>query len=149
MKSTTDGKLKEITDRIDRLDATVATLKASQASNYLRIARSVAQVIAANPGVLAPARITALAKAIGVDEIHVSDEKGILRWGNVAGFYGFDYGSSDQSKPFLKLLADPSFELVQDPEARGADKVLFQYIGVARRDRPGFIQVGVQPKELD
>jgi methyl-accepting chemotaxis protein len=149
MKSTTSGKLKEVTDRMDRLDATIATLKASQAANYLRIARALSQAIAANPAILAPARITAVAKAVGVDEIHVSDEKGILRWGNVAGFYGFDYGSSDQSKPFLKMLADPAFELVQDPEPRGVDKVLFQYIGVARRDRPGIIQIGVQPKELD
>jgi methyl-accepting chemotaxis protein len=39
--------------------------------------------------------------------------------------------------------------LAQDPEPRGADKVLFQYISVARRDRPGIFQIGVQPKELD
>ena len=149
MRSTTDSKLKEVTDRMDRLDATVATLKASQSANYLRIARSIAQAIAANPALLAPARMASLAKAVGIDEIHVSDEKGILRWGNVAGFYGFDYGSSDQSKPFLKMLSDPGFELVQDPEPRGVDKVLFQYIGVARTDRGGIIQIGVQPRELD
>ncbi|MBL8968793.1 MAG: methyl-accepting chemotaxis protein [Spirochaetaceae bacterium] len=148
MRSTTDAKLKEISDRIDRLDATVATLKASSAGNYLRIARAVAQVVAANPAILAPERITALAKTVGVDEIHVTDEKGVLRWGNVAGFYGFDFSSSEQTKPFLKMLTDPTFELAQDPQERGADKVLFQYISVPRRDKPGIVQVGVRPKEL-
>ncbi len=148
MRFTTTTKLKELTTRIDRLDETVATLKASQAANYLRIARAVSQVVAADPGSLAPARMAALAAAVGVDEIHVIDEKGVLRWGNVAGFYGFDFATADQTKPFLKMLSDRSFELAQDPSERGADKVLFQYIGVARRDKPGVVQVGVQPKEL-
>jgi hypothetical protein len=39
-----------------------------------------------NPGILAPARISALAKAIGVDEIHVTNEKGVLRWGTSPAF---------------------------------------------------------------
>jgi methyl-accepting chemotaxis protein len=149
MRSTTGAKLKEATDRIDRLDATAATLKASQAANYLRVARAVAAVIAADPGVLAPARMAALAKSVGIDEVHVMDQKGILRWGNIAGFYGYDFASADQTKPFLRILEDPSFELAQEPEPRGADKVLFQYIGVARRDRKGIVEIGVQPKELD
>jgi methyl-accepting chemotaxis protein len=148
MRFTTQTKLKELTTRLDRLDETVATLKASQASNYLRIARSVSQLIAADRTVLSPARMGALAKAIGVDEIHVTDEKGVLRWGNVAAFYGFDFSSSDQTRPFLRMLTDRGFELAQDPTPRGADKVLFQYISVPRQDRPGIVQVGVQPKEL-
>ncbi len=148
MRFTTDTKLKELTARLDRLDETVSTLKASQAANYLRIARAVSQAIQANPAILAPARMAALAKAVGVDEIHVTDEKGVLRWGNVAGFYGFDFSTSDQTKPFLRILTEPGFELAQDPTPRGADKVLFQYISVGRRDRPGIVQIGVQPKEL-
>ena len=148
MRFTTQTKLDELTTRLDRLDDTVATLKASQASNYLRIARAVSQAIAADPGILEPRRITALAKAVGVDEIHVTDGKGVLRWGNVAGFYGFDFATSDQTKPFMKILTDPSFELAQDPTPRGADAILFQYISVTRRDRPGIVQIGVQPKEL-
>ena len=148
MRFTTQTKLDELTTRLDRLDDTVATLKASQASNYLRIARAVSQAIAADPGILETGRITALARAIGVDEIHVTDGKGVLRWGNVTGFHGFDFATSDQTRPFMKILTDPSFELAQDPTPRGADAILFQYISVARRDRPGIVQIGVQPKEL-
>lgn len=146
MKSTTDSKLSEFSQRIDRIAETAQTLKTSLAANYLRLARTVAQTIAVNPAVLEPARMTALAKSIGIDEIHVTDAKGVLRWGNVAGFFGFDFTTSDQTKPFLRILSDPSFELAQEPQPRGADKVLFQYIGVARRDRPGIVQIGVAPK---
>ena len=149
MKSTTDSKLSEFSQRIDRIAETSQTMKTSLAANYLRLARTVAQTIAVNPAVLEPARMTALAKSIGIDEIHVTDAKGVLRWGNVAGFFGFDFTTSDQTKPFLRILSDPSFELAQEPQPRGADKVLFQYIGVARRDRPGIVQIGVAPKELE
>ena len=149
MKSTTDAKLSEFSQRIDRVAETAQTLKASLASNYLRMARTVAQTIAANPAVLEPARMTSLAKSIGIEEIHVTDAKGVLRWGNVAGFFGFDFTTSDQTKPFLRILSDPSFELAQDPQPRGADKLLFQYIGVTRRDKPGIVQIGVAPKELE
>jgi methyl-accepting chemotaxis protein len=149
MKSTTDAKLLEFSQRMDRVAETAAILKASLAGNYLRVARAISQAIAANPALTEPARMAALAKTVGVDEIHVMDGKGVLRWGNIAGFYGFDFATSEQTKPFLKILADPSFELAQDPEPRGADKVLFQYIGVARRDRPGIVQIGVAPKELE
>ena len=148
MRFTTQAKLAELTTRLDRLDDTVATLKASQASNYLRIARAVSQAIAADPGILETRRAMALAKAIGVDEIHVTDGKGVLRWGNVPGFFGFDFAASDQTRPFMRILEDPSFELAQDPTPRGVDAVLSQYISVARRDRPGIVQIGVQPKEL-
>jgi methyl-accepting chemotaxis protein len=149
MKSTTDAKLLEFSQRMDRVAETASILKASLAGNYLRVARAISQAIAANPALTEPARMAALARTVGVDEIHVMDGKGVLRWGNIAGFYGFDFATSEQTKPFLKILADPSLELAQDPEPRGADKVLFQYIGVARRDRPGIVQVGVAPKELE
>ncbi len=148
MRSTTETKHRELAERLDRLEQTIATLKASQATNALRVARGLAELVAADPGLLAPARMAAIAKRLGVDEVHVTDEKGVLRWGNVAAFYGFDFASAEQTRPFLKMLSDPSFELAQEPQERGADKVLFQYIGVPRRDRPGIVQIGIQPREL-
>lgn len=90
----------------------------------------------------------ALAKDIGVDEIHVVDADGILKWGNIPEFYGFDFHTTDQTQPLIAGLTQKRFELAQAPQARGTDKVLFQYITVARQDRPGLIQIGVQPREL-
>lgn len=148
MKSTTESKLIEFSQRIDRQKETADILKAALGSNYLRVARAVSRIIEADPAVLDTKRMIKLAADIGVDELHVTDEKGVLLWGNVPGFYGFDFGTSEQTKPFLPILTDPSFELAQEPEPRGVDKVLFQYIGVGRRDKPGIVQIGVTPKEL-
>jgi len=148
MRSTTRQKLLELLSRLDRRDVTIASLKASQATNALRTARALSLIIAADPRVLAPAGMAALASRTGVDEIHVTDEKGVLRWGSVKDFYGFDFASSEQTKPFLRILTDSAFELAQEPQERGADHALFQYIGVTRRDRPGIVQIGIKPAEL-
>lgn len=111
-------------------------------------AKAIAEIVANNTGILQNDKLSALAKTLSVDEIHISDEKGILKYGTVPEFIGYDFNSSDQSKIFMKALTDKSFILVQDPTPRGADKVLFQYAGVARQDAPGIIQVGVEPKTL-
>lgn len=111
-------------------------------------ARAVSETIAANPAALTNDKLASLIKTLEVDEIHVSDEKGLIKFSTVPAFIGFDYNSSDQSKPFIKALTDKSFVLIQDPTPRGADKVLFQYAGVARQDAPGIVQVGIAPKTL-
>jgi len=83
-----------------------------------------------------------------IPEIHVINQDGILTNGNIEDFYGFDFSKSKQTKPFLKGLTDDSFTLVQEPQPRGTNGRLFQYIGVARQDKPGIIQTGVNPNEL-
>lgn len=111
-------------------------------------ARAVAVSAGDNPFGLSNEKLAALAKTLEVDEIHISDEKGFIKYSTVGEFVGYDYNSSEQSKAFVSALSDKSFVLVQDPTPRGVDKVLFQYAGVARQDVPGIIQVGVSPKAL-
>lgn len=111
-------------------------------------AMAVADIIAAKPEALSNDMLVGLTKTLSVDEIYVSDEKGLIKYSNFPDFIGYDFNSNEQSKPFMKALTDRSFVLVQDPTPRGADKTLFQYAGVARKDMPGIIQVGVEPKTL-
>ena len=110
--------------------------------------KALAEIVASNPSNLSNARMTELAKVLDVDEIHITDEKGLIKYSTVAEFVGYDFDSSDQSRPFMQALTDKSFMLVQDPTPRGVDKTLFQYAGAARQDMPGIIQVGVAPKTL-
>ena len=94
-------------------------------------------------------KIDELANTLEVDEIHIINENGILFAGNVIDFYGFDFSQYDQTKPFLEGLNKKDFVLAQEPQPRGADNVLFQYIGVSRLDSPGIVQIGVNPKKLE
>lgn len=124
-------------------------LKTSLNGNYLRIARAVAVLLEESPRMLQTSRMQELAQRVGVSEIYVIDRRGVLFAGSVPGFFGFDFATEDQTRPFLELIGDPTRELAQDPQRRATDGTLFQYIGVSRRGLPGIVQIGVEPKELE
>ena len=148
MRAETKTKLDEIEGQLARSEEALQLVKESQNQNALRITRAVAALIAADPGVLGADKMKALAASVGVDEVHVIDGDGVLRWGSVPDFFGFDFGTDPQTRPFLDGIGKVGWGLAQDPQPRGVDKVLFQYIGVSRIDRPGIVQIGLQPKEL-
>lgn len=122
----------------------------NQALNEKNIAmtKTVAEIIASNPEYLEQEKLVTLAKVLGVEEIHITDEEGVLQYGNIADFYGFDFAESDQTKPFLTLISMTGGSLAQEPTPRGTDGTLFQYIGVTRVDAPGIVQIGLEPKAV-
>lgn len=149
MSQLAQSKLDEIEDTIFSRRAELTVLKSDLSRQYLGKARILAYIIQQNPKLLENnAELFDMAASLEVDEIHVSDENGILRWGTMPSFYGMDFNSSDTTKPFMEALTNENFELVQDAAVRSTDNVLFQYIGVARRDKPGIVQIGVSPKKL-
>lgn len=140
--------LEQIIQGVDQSGNAISALKSALNRNYLRQVRAIRKIFEATQEPPTTEQAIALAKYIGVDEIHVVDADGILKWGNIPEFYGFDFQTADQTRPLLEGLTKKQFELAQAPQKRGVDKVLFQYITVARQDRPGLIQIGVQPREL-
>ena len=148
MEEMTMQKVKETEGIITERDSNVQTLKSALNKYLITITKGVAESIKDVPDNKLNEVTTNLVKSLGVSEIHVTDGNGILRWGTVPSFYGFDFSTSDQTKAFLPALTDKNFTLAQDAELRAADNVLFQYIGVSRIGKPGIVQVGITPKEL-
>lgn len=129
--------------RVRSTTANLATMIETSRSMLLTKVRAFNQIVAGDPSILDDvARFEALAGLLDVDELHVSDERGVLIRSFPAAFIGYDMNSRDQSRPFMAAIGDPSFELVQEPCPKGSDNVPFQYAGVARKDRPGIVQVG-------
>jgi len=144
LKSTLDT----VVDTIDERKEIMNITREAMNKKNIYLAASVAEMIANNPEMLAAEKLVDLSKKIGVNEIHIVNEKGILIHSNIPDFIGFDFNSTEQTRPFLKALTDNDFALAQDPTERGVDKKLFQYIGVARKDKPGLIQIGLEPKGI-
>lgn len=119
-------------------------------ANFLAKARAFAEMLKINPNILDDfSKMEEIAKLLDVAKVHVTDAKGVLRWGNIKDYYGFDFATSDQIKPFLEILDDSSLEMPQDPQPNGTTGKLFQYISVARRDAKGIVQVGLEPTVLE
>jgi len=133
----------------NNLNRTESAVLAQMDEKNIALAQTLAFMIAEDPDQLEPAKMAQLARLFGVDEVHVTDENGILRWGNVADFYGFDFSTSEQTMPLLSILRNPSETIAQEPQPRGTDGVMFQYISVSRTDKAGIVQVGVSMKTID
>lgn len=148
MEETATLKVEETKGLISEREANVDTLKQALNKYLISITKGVAESLKGLPDDKLNAEAVRLVGFLGVSEIHITDDKGVLKWGSVPDVFGFDFNSSDQTKPFLTGLADKNFAMAQDAQERGIDKELFQYITVARVDKPGLVQIGVTPKEL-
>lgn len=149
IENETNSQLDNLVETYELRKQVEAQFLKSLDEKNIALARSVAETIKANPKMLTLENMTLLAKNIGVDEIHVVNEKGVLTNGNIAGFYGFDFNTTDQTKPFIPLISQTDGAIAQAPSERGTDKALFQYISVSRVDQPGIVQVGLKPSYID
>ena len=143
-------KLNTIHETLHQNDEEIEKIKSDFAKESLIKARMFSYVIAQNPEMLNSLdEMQSMADLLHVNEVHVTDENGVLLWGNMPIYYGMDFHSSEQTKPFTTILTNPSFELAQEPQPNGAIGKMFQYIGVSRQDQAGIVQVGVEPEKLN
>jgi len=149
VESLTSSMADEVAISIEGQRKEIEQIREDLNKTYIEKAKAVAFILEEKTKILrSQESIQELTTILDVDEIHVVDEKGIIIGGSVPDFFGFDFNSSEQTKPFLTAITDKNFVLAQEPSERGVDKVLFQYIGVARQDKPGIVQIGVKPERL-
>lgn len=149
LRQTAEVRLSDAKQRLSESENEIAELTENLNEEYLIKARMFSQIVSQAPETLDDfAKLEQIRDQMGVDELHVTDEDGIILWSTVPAYLGFDFHSSDQTKPFLRILTDSSYELAQEPTPNGAEGKLFQYIGVSRYDTAGIVQVGMEPVRL-
>ena len=149
LESTLSGVSRKISITEDNLKAVTHLSDAAA----LAKTHAFALLIASDPSILHnKEKLDAVRKKLDVDELHVSDEKGVLQWSvsfdKSLNYRGYDMNSQEQSAAFMPALTDKKFELVQEPQISGSYKILFQYVGVARIDKPGIVQIGYRPERI-
>ena len=141
-------QIKNLENEIKTSEEIVQITKDALNEKNIAIARGVAELIKSDSSWLGTRKLKVLARSFGVDEIHVTDGRGVIQFGTVEDFFGFDFSTTDQTKPFMDLIGAKDGAFAQEPSPRGTDGSLFQYIGVTRTDVPGIVQVGVEPTTL-
>ncbi|MBR5485040.1 MAG: methyl-accepting chemotaxis protein [Oscillospiraceae bacterium] len=145
-----DVLISDVEQHMMENDEQIKQLTQSTGEDYLARARAFAYMIEEDPTLInSMQRQNEILQLLDVDELHVTDENGVILWGTVPEYYGFDMSTSEQTRPFMEILKDSSYELAQEPQPNGTKGILFQYIGVARRDKAGIVQIGMQPKRLE
>lgn len=149
LRMTAEVRIEDAKDRLQESKSEIAALTESLNEEYLVKARMFSQMISLEPSILDDAsRLEDIQQQLGVDELHVTDADGVIRWGTVAGYLGYDFAGSEQTRPFMEILTNRNYELAQEATPNGAEGKLFQYIGVSRYDGPGIVQIGMEPVRL-
>lgn len=117
-------------------------------NEYIKKADAAAEMIKLDPTLLTDTgRLREAAALLGFDELHITDENGMLWWGTVESYYGYDFASADQSKPMLKILEDDSVKIAQPVQKNGFG-VEYKYAAVARKDAKGIVMAGIDPENI-
>jgi methyl-accepting chemotaxis protein len=148
INSNLTNQMSTLVDSIKNNDDTKKIVQDALDKKNISLAKSVAEIISADKSLMSTDKMIELAQKLDVSEIHVTDGKGVLTNGSIKDFIGFDFNTTDQTKPFLPILTDKDFTLAQAPTLRGTDNTLFQYVSVSRVDEPGIVQIGIEPKTI-
>lgn len=143
-------KLQMVKDRLISNDSEIEKLTNSLSENNLAKARSFAEILTFDKSVLEDStRLQEICDELMVNELHVIDEKGFITHSTISAYVGFDMNSGAQSAAFMVIIDDPAIEIVQEPQRNVIEGTVVQYIGVARHDAKGLVQVGIKPEILE
>lgn len=145
-----EEKLNMVKEKLLSNDEEIEKLTNSLSESNLAKARAFARILASDKSLLTDdKKLQEICDKLLVNELHVIDEKGIITHSTISDYIGFDMKSGEQSAAFMVIIDDPSVEIVQEPQRNVIEGTVIQYIGVARTDEKGFVQVGIRPEILE
>lgn len=144
-------KIEQIIQTIENNQLELASLKNSLDEDYLTRANAFAYIIEKNPNIIeSVSELQNLATLLDVDELHVSDSDGLIAYSSVPKYIGYDFHGGEQMRGFLPILEsdDPNKYVIQEAQPNTAEGKIMKYVGVARKDKKGIVQVGLEPIRL-
>lgn len=148
--ASSQNKLADVKEKLASNDENIERLKENLSQDNLAKTRAFADMLASDSTIYGNMdRLNEIKDRLSVNELHIIDEDGIITSSTIEGYIGFDMKSGEQSNAFMVIVDDPSIEIAQEPQVNVAEGIVMQYIGVARKDAKGLVQVGVQPEVLE
>lgn len=148
--SDSQGKLEDVKQKLASNQENIESLTENLGKENLAKTRAFADMLAADASINGNMeKLGQVKDRLMVNELHIIDENGIITSSTIEDYIGFDMKSGEQSNAFMVILDDPSVEIVQEPQVNVAEGIVMQYIGVARQDAKGLVQVGVRPEVLE
>lgn len=143
-------RLSAVKEKLESNEDNVRRLTENLSADNLAKTRAFADMLAMDKSIYGNMnRLNEIKDRLEVNELHIIDENGIITSSTISSYIGFDMKSGEQSNAFMVIVKDPSIEIAQEPQVNVAEGVVMQYIGVARKDGKGLVQVGVRPEVLE
>ena len=116
-------------------------------ASTLERTRAMAEILRLNPDILkSQEALQGICNDLGATQICITNEFGIITAGVPKSVIGFDLSRHAQSRPFLKCITTPGYEMIQRPQSNAQGGIHMQYCAVSRLDAPGAVQLGFTPQ---
>ena len=142
------AKTEQMIHTLENNQMELALLRENLDEDYLTRARAAAYVVDTQKEIsMDVGEMQYLAALLNVDELHIISEEGIIAFSSVSQYVGFDMAAHQQTSPFLDLLGRSGEDayLIQEAQPNAAENKIMQYVGVARKEQVGVVQVGFTP----
>ncbi len=148
MKETIHSKILQVKDTIVEREDNLEMTKKEVNYQLLQTAKVLEQGLRNIPEDQLNNEFNKIIENTNIAEINLTDNQGVVRWSTNLEGIGFDFSINDQTKLFLDALTNKDFVLAQEIRKSVQDGRLFKYIGVARQDQAGILQIGIEAKDL-
>lgn len=146
---TTDMLLNEVIEILNRNYNEETGLIKSLKEDYTIRAETVAYILEAKPESANDiAELEQIANIMGIDEINLFDENGVIYGGTVPSYNGLSFNSGIQMAYFKPMLSDKSLKMCQDvtPNTAIGKNMIYAITWCRHKDR--MIQIGIEPVRL-
>lgn len=94
--------------------------------------------------------LSSLTDTLGLTEIHILDEKGIVSRSSNPAILGFQFSDQEgtQTFEFMSILKNPTLRVNQKSAFRDVDGKLFKYTGVSMIGKHGIVQCGLEASKM-
>lgn len=129
--------------------AELAEARENYSDECLKNAEAIAYIIESKPETLDSVdELKRIAQLIGVDEIHLFNEKGVIFNGTHPQYYNMSVNDGKQIGFFKRMLEDKSAKLVQPITPNTSNGSLIQYSAVWSSSGKFFVQVGMKQENV-
>lgn len=145
---TFNTKIDQVIHTMENNQAELDSIKENLDEDYLTRAKAAAYVIEKNPEVLdSVEELQNLAALLDVDELHVTESDGIIRYSSVPHYIGLDFHNGQQMRGFLPIIESDSNDkyIIQEAQPNTAEGKMMKYVGISRKGVKGLVQVGLEP----
>lgn len=141
-------KINQVIHTLENNQMELSSINRNLNNEYLTRARIAAHMVTQNKEIYSSVKgLQNLTELLDIDELHITDSKGIVIYSSVVDYIGYDLHNGKQSSGFLSILESDNKNsfVIQSAQPNSIEGKEMQYVGVSRLDRSGIVQIGLTP----
>lgn len=148
-RKTGEVMINQVSGVLEKNHSAEETLLASLKEDYIIRAKTVSYILEHHPGAEYDIdELNKIAELMGIDEIHIFDERGTIYAGTIPKYYGYSFASGEQIGYFNPMLEDKTLSMCQDITPNTAEERNMMYAIVWDSLGDKMVQVGIEPLRL-